>query len=89
MYGVCDVLVGLHYEIESRRFKNEPHENVQYGWEREPTQSTMDFSKIQETLNAEVVEVYTETDEKPLATTTIREPEPDMPFAPPTDEVPF
>ncbi len=33
MYGVCDVLVGLHYEIESRRFKNAPDEVIHYGWE--------------------------------------------------------
>lgn len=38
MYGVCDVLVGLHYELESRRFKNTPYEDVQYGWERREEQ---------------------------------------------------
>ena len=38
MYGVCDVLVGLHYEIESRRFKNTDYENIRYGWEAEPEQ---------------------------------------------------
>ena len=35
MYGVVDYLVGLYYEEESRRFKNEPYEAVAYGWERE------------------------------------------------------
>ena len=39
MYGVCDVLVGMHYEMESRRFKNSPEENIQYGWELEPHQT--------------------------------------------------
>ena len=38
MYGVCDVLVGLHYEIESRRFKNTEYEDIHYGWEAAPEQ---------------------------------------------------
>jgi hypothetical protein len=41
MYGVCDVLVGMHYEIESRRFKNSPEERVIYGWEEPPQQSSV------------------------------------------------
>jgi hypothetical protein len=40
MYGVCDVLVGLHYEIESRRFKNAPDEVIHYGWEGGGEQTT-------------------------------------------------
>ena len=40
MYGVCDVLVGLHYEIESRRFKNTEYEDIHYGWEAAPEQQT-------------------------------------------------
>lgn len=40
MYGVCDVLVGLHYEIESRRFKNTEYEDIHYGWEAAPEQRT-------------------------------------------------
>ena len=43
MWGIVDLMVGMHYEIESRRFKNTAEENTQYGWEREPTQSTMAF----------------------------------------------
>lgn len=45
MYGIVDLMVGMQYEIESRRFKNTTEENVQYGWEIEPTQSTMTFDK--------------------------------------------
>ena len=33
MWGVVDLLVGMHYEIESRRFKNTENEIVRYGWE--------------------------------------------------------
>lgn len=45
MYGIVDLMVGMQYEIESRRFKNDVNENVQYGWEIEPTQSTMTFNE--------------------------------------------
>ena len=77
MYGVCDVLVGLHYELESRRFKNTPDENIHYGWEAEPVQGTMSFN------GNEHVEVYTEQSDAPYAVG-------DMPFAPPIDgDAPF
>lgn len=35
--GVQDFLVGLYYEIESRRFLNELFENINYGWIPRPT----------------------------------------------------
>lgn len=77
MYGVCDVLVGLHYELESRRFKNTPDENIHYGWEAEPVQGTMSFNEN------ERVEVYSEQSDAPYAVG-------DMPFAPPIDsDAPF
>jgi len=43
MYGIVDLMVGMQYEIESRRFKNTADENVQYGWELDPVQSNIDF----------------------------------------------
>lgn len=45
MYGVVDYLVGFHYEIESRRFKNTMDEEVCYGWEQKVEQSAMPFIK--------------------------------------------
>ena len=51
MYGIVDLMVGMQYEIESRRFKNTTEENVQYGWEREPTQSTMSFDNNHEQVS--------------------------------------
>ena len=46
--GVIDLLVGMYYEPESRRFKNEVAEHIVYGWQEEPTQQTFgdDFSSI-------------------------------------------
>ena len=38
LYGVVDLMVGMHYEIESRRFKNEINEVIHYGWENETEQ---------------------------------------------------
>jgi hypothetical protein len=35
------LMVGMHYEIESRRFKNSPEERVIYGWEEPPQQSSV------------------------------------------------
>lgn len=43
MFGVVDLMVGLQYEIESRRFKNDVNEVIRYGWEIEPTQGDMQF----------------------------------------------
>ena len=43
MYGVVDLMVGMHYEIESRRFKNDVNENVRYGWDTEHTQGTLPY----------------------------------------------
>lgn len=47
MYGIVDLMVGMHYEIESRRFKNTPEENVRYGWEDEPQQVEMQYDANQ------------------------------------------
>lgn len=41
MYGIVDLMVGMHYEIESRRFKNTQDENVHYGWEVQPVQTEL------------------------------------------------
>lgn len=51
MYGIVDYMVGMHYEIESRRFKNTQDEVIHYGWEENPTQKEMDFQQqVQDTL---------------------------------------
>lgn len=81
LYGIVDLMVGMQYEIESRRFKNDVNENIRYGWELEPTQSTMTFDQPQ-------AQVYAEQQEQPYATSAI--PQDDgMPFGAPTDDAPF
>ena len=81
MYGIVDLMVGMQYEIESRRFKNDVNENIRYGWELEPTQSTMTFDQPQ-------AQVYAEQQEQLYATSAI--PQDDgMPFGAPTDDAPF
>lgn len=45
MFGIVDLYVGLHYEEESRRFKNTEYEEIHYGWEKEPVQERIDFSE--------------------------------------------
>lgn len=78
MFGIVDLMVGMHYEIESRRFKNTAEENTQYGWEREPTQSTMAFDN-----NPAQVSNYITTQP---ANNGIDE---NLPFGAPMDDAPF
>ena len=82
MYGIVDLMVGMQYEVESRRFKNTLDENIRYGWEIEPTQSTMSFSGGQ---------VYTRQQENaPQAKETANNANETMPFAPYAgDDAPF
>jgi hypothetical protein len=47
MYGIQDLMVGLQYEIESRRFKNSHEENIHYGWEELGTQQPIRFDEPQ------------------------------------------
>lgn len=35
LFGVVDLMVGMYYETESRRFKNTVDETIRYGWELE------------------------------------------------------
>lgn len=42
-FGVVDYLVGMYYEQESRRLKNDIAENRIYGWLEQPVQSKMEL----------------------------------------------
>lgn len=44
-YGVVDYLVGMFYEIETKRFKNYVAEHIIYGWQEEPVQQTFEEEK--------------------------------------------
>ena len=78
MWGIVDLMVGMHYEIESRRFKNTAEENTQYGWEREPTQSTMSFDNN----HAQVSNYITTQPENNVV-------DENLPFGAPMDDAPF
>jgi len=43
MHGIVDLMVGMHYEVESRRFKNTLDEDIHYAWEQIPTEQRIDF----------------------------------------------
>ena len=43
LFGVCDLLVGLVYEEESRRFLNFKGEDKRYGWEAPPVQQEIPY----------------------------------------------
>ena len=78
MFGIVDLMVGMHYEIESRRFKNTAEENTQYGWEREPTQSTIAFDN-----NHAQVSNYITTQPENNGV------DENLPFGAPMDDAPF
>lgn len=50
LYGVVDCLVGMYYEIPTRRFKNTEHEDIHYGWEDQPTQQSLTYEQPQSDL---------------------------------------
>lgn len=90
MWGIVDLMVGMQYEIESRRFKNTHEECIRYGWEFEPQQNTMEFDQRER----ETVEVRMEFQEEPYTTTTISHDDANvvdgMPFGAPMDgDAPF
>ena len=43
-YGVVNYLVGMYYEVETKRFKNSIAEHIVYGWYDNPTQIDFDYS---------------------------------------------
>lgn len=50
LYGVVDCLVGMYYEIPTRRFKNTESEDIHYGWEEEPVQQSLSYEQHQSDL---------------------------------------
>lgn len=45
LYGIVDCLVGMYYEIPTRRFKNKEQEDIHYGWEDQPVQQSLTYSQ--------------------------------------------
>lgn len=54
--GVMDLLVGMYYEVESRRLKNEISENIVYGWQEQPAQLT--FEPTPESDVSDLQDIY-------------------------------
>lgn len=54
--GVIDLLVGMYYEVESRRLKNEISENIVYGWQEQPVQLT--FEPTPESDVSDLQDIY-------------------------------
>lgn len=81
LFGVVDYMCGMHYEIESRRFKNAVYEDKQYGWER------MEYEQTEIDAPTSYYEPQRESavfkEDAPIDT--------GVPFAPPAmdDEPPF
>lgn len=54
--GVIDLLVGMYYEVESRRLKSEISENIVYGWQEQPAQLT--FEPTPESDVSDLQDIY-------------------------------
>lgn len=54
--GVIDLLVGMYFEVESRRLKNEISENIVYGWQEQPAQLT--FEPTPESGISDLQDIY-------------------------------
>lgn len=50
-FGIVDYLVGLYYEPETRRIKNDVAENMIYGWQEQPVQTTIDEDMPEDVYN--------------------------------------
>jgi archaellum biogenesis ATPase FlaH len=46
-FGIVDLLVGMHYEVESRRLKNSIAEHIVYGWQEIREEQEFDYNKKQ------------------------------------------
>lgn len=49
-YGVVDFLVGMYYEVETKRFKNYKAEHIVYGWQDEPNVYEQPKDEVQQTM---------------------------------------
>lgn len=54
--GVIDLLVGMYFEVESRRLKDEISENIVYGWQEQPAQLT--FEPTPESDVSDLQDIY-------------------------------
>lgn len=54
--GVIDLFVGMYFEVESRRLKNEISENIVYGWQEQPAQLT--FEPTPESDVSDLQDIY-------------------------------
>lgn len=69
-HGVVDLLVGMYFEVESRRLKNDVAEHIIYGWNEEYTQTTI--TPIQQEAT-----IIKQENEDPLgATSNVEEEDP-------------
>jgi thioredoxin-related protein/uncharacterized protein YlbG (UPF0298 family) len=75
LFGVVDLMVGMHYEIESRRFLNYPTERIVYGWETVEQQPTITYPE-QESSDG-YVPIVSQSQMEQFAQS--------MPFEPPTN----
>lgn len=58
LYGAVDVMCGMHYEIESRRFKNTLDERITYGWLEDNAQMKIEDTMEQTIKESDLITPY-------------------------------
>lgn len=62
-FGIVDHLVGMYYEMESRRLKNSVAEHIIYGWQEEGVQQELPQAQVSNTIQPDTsFEEYTNVD---------------------------
>ena len=47
-FGADDTMVGVYFDPRSKRFLNYPDERIRYGWDTQPVQERVGFSRIED-----------------------------------------
>lgn len=62
-YGIVDYLVGMYYEVETKRFKNTLAEHIIYGWQEEATPQELPQTSVSSDIQPNTsFEEYTNID---------------------------
>ena len=64
-FGIVDYIVGMYYEMESRRLKNTIDEHIVYGWQEQGTQQNIEYSSNDYELQ-DTDDFFTENGEVPF-----------------------
>lgn len=65
-FGIVDYVVGMYYEMESRRLKNSIDEHIVYGWQEQGSQQNIDYNDYSNYEPKDTDDMFTELNEVPF-----------------------